>query len=200
MKELYMTRHGQTEWNIERRLQGSANSPLTEKGVRDAKELAKRVAEIPFDKVYTSDLLRAVQTADLLTEGREIPRVVLPELREMRMGRWEGQLIADMTESDKEQYENFVSGSPEFAAPGGETILEVRMRAEEALAVIEKDEAEIILVVTHGMLQSQLLEILQGRPFGENTRVLPGTALSHFTYEDGKYTGVLVGCTRHMEG
>ncbi len=195
-----MTRHGQTEWNIERRLQGSANSPLTEKGVRDAKELAKRVAEIPFDKVYTSDLLRAVQTADLLTEGREIPRVVLPELREMRMGRWEGQLIADMTESDKEQYENFVSGSPEFAAPGGETILEVRMRAEEALAVIEKDEAEIILVVTHGMLQSQLLEILQGRPFGENTRVLPGTALSHFTYEDGKYTGVLVGCTRHMEG
>lgn len=195
-----MTRHGQTEWNIERRLQGSANSPLTEKGVRDAKELAKRVAEIPFDKVYTSDLLRAVQTADLLTEGREIPRVVLPELREMRMGRWEGQLIADMTESDKEQYENFVSGSPEFAAPGGETILEVRMRAEEALAVIEKDEAEIILVVTHGMLQSQLLEILQGRPFGENTRVLPGTALSHFTYEDGKYTGVLVGCARHMEG
>ena len=107
MKELYITRHGQTEWNILGKLQGSADSPLTEKGITDAKRLAARIADIPFDVVYTSDLFRAKHTADLITEGRELPRKELVELREMRMGDWEGSMLSDLSQTNPEAYENF---------------------------------------------------------------------------------------------
>lgn len=199
MKDLYITRHGQTEWNIERRLQGRSNSPLTEKGIWDAKQLAKRLREIPIDRVYTSDLLRAIQTADILIGKREIPRTILPELQEMWMGRWEGQLLSDMEDTDLIQYQNFILGSCEFAAPGGENIAQVRDRAEQALEILKNDPADTILVVTHGMLQSQLLEILNDRPFGNPTRVLVGTALSHYAFDGTHFTEKRTGCTAHLE-
>ncbi len=199
MKELYITRHGQTEWNILGKLQGSADSPLTEKGITDAKRLAARIADIPFDVVYTSDLFRAKHTADLITEGRELPRKELVELREMRMGDWEGSMLSDLSQTNPEAYENFISGSSLFQAPNGENVNEVRSRAELAVDLLKQDPADTILVVTHGMLQAQLLQVLLGIPFGEKIRVLHGTALSHFTFDGEAFQENVVGCTLHLE-
>jgi len=87
---LYLTRHGQTEWNVENRFQGWSDSPLTEKGIRQAKDLAKRLRGISFDAIYSSPAGRALQTAEILRDGREIEIREHPDLREMGLGDWEG--------------------------------------------------------------------------------------------------------------
>lgn len=199
MKDIYITRHGQTEWNVEGRLQGSGNSELTARGIEDAEKLAVRLKDIPFDRVYTSDLLRAVQTADILMGERDIPRTVLPEIRELKMGSWEGKLISELETLDPEAFERWEKGSCEFAAPGGESVQDLYVRAKTALDIITADDCDTVLIVTHGMFQSALLEVLRGHDFGGDMTIHVGTALSHFTMGEDGHEEKLTGCTRHLE-
>ena len=199
MKELYITRHGQTEWNVAGRLQGISNSPLTEKGAADAERLGKRLAAVPIDKVFCSDLLRAQETAALIMQDRA-PIVTDPRLRELHMGNWEAKLLQDLKEEEPEIYRQFETGSAGFHPAGGESMRTVWDRVKEALTEIEDDPADTALIVCHGKTQGLLLDILQGKEFGGDTRVLPGTALSHFVREEGVWRAVLLGDTRHIEG
>lgn len=200
MKELYITRHGQTVWNLERRLQGAGNSALTEKGIRDAERLAARLAEVPIDLIVTSHLLRAQETASLLKKDRPIPLVIEPLFGEMHLGEWEGRTYEEIAAEHGDEADRLLKGDPTLSAPGGETMKSLRERAEAGLAWLCDRPEETILLVTHGMFQSQLLEILDGHAFGRPVRVLPGTALSHFVREDDHYRPRFVGDTHHLDG
>lgn len=198
MRELLITRHGQTEWNVVRRLQGTSNSPLTEKGKRDAKRLGEALASVPIDTVYSSDLLRAQQTARLII-GDRAPVQIEPLLREIHMGAWEGRLLKELERDEPEIYDAFTAGSAEFHPPGGESMREVWDRCVRMREKLMQDEADTILLVTHGKTQGLLLALLQGFAFGGATQVLEGTALSRFTYENGVFHPVVIGDTSHME-
>src|ERR671936_1145808 len=87
---LLLARHGETDWNRARRWQGHADRPLTERGRAQAAELAARLAEIPLDAVYSSDLRRARETAAAVARRKELPVFELRELREVDVGSWEG--------------------------------------------------------------------------------------------------------------
>ena len=93
----YFTRHGETEWNVKKKIQGTTDIPLDEKGIQQAKRLAEtllekqRDGELHLDRVYTSPQLRAAETARFSAEALGIDCIRLWDLREMDLGDWEGR-------------------------------------------------------------------------------------------------------------
>ena len=87
---ILLARHGETDWNAARRVQGHTDVPLNERGREQARELAAELDDEPLDAVYASDLLRAHETARIVAERKGLDVIVLPELRERHFGTWEG--------------------------------------------------------------------------------------------------------------
>ena len=88
--KIYFIRHGETDWNIVKRLQGATDIPLNENGEALARETAEGLKEIPFDMVFTSPLKRAYRTAEIVKGNREIPLIIEERIREICFGDYEG--------------------------------------------------------------------------------------------------------------
>ena len=135
MTTLLLIRHGETDWNAEGRLQGHTDTPLNDFGRRQARLLAAQLTEDELDAVYSSDLARARETAEIVGERLHLPVVLDADLRERNWGNWEG---LSWTERDEVE---FVGESPE----------EHRGRMLEALErIAERHPGGRVLVVTHG--------------------------------------------------
>lgn len=100
---LYIIRHGQTEWNVAGRLQGHADSPLTEEGVKQAETRAEELKHISFDAIFSSDSPRAHRTAEIIKLDRELVVQTSQLLREMNFGSFEGKKIAEFREALKDK-------------------------------------------------------------------------------------------------
>lgn len=104
---LYIVRHGETEWNVRHIIQGHKNSPLTEKGRSQARELGSHLAKIVFDEVFSSDSLRARQTAEIVAEQRKLAIKTTRAMRERTFGKYDGQPVALYKNELKQELENF---------------------------------------------------------------------------------------------
>ena len=93
---IYIVRHGQTEWNLLGKTQGHGNSDLTPKGIEQAELLADSMTKYPIDYIYSSDLGRAYQTAEIIGNKLSIEVEKTEALREMNFGTWEGRIIKDI--------------------------------------------------------------------------------------------------------
>lgn len=151
---LYIIRHGETEWNKLKRLQGQTDIPLAEEGIRLAKLTGEAMREFEMDMVISSPLKRAVQTAQLLTEGRDIPILTDDRIQEISFGEWEGEsiLTSDVLPPDFRRlfYENPLEC---ICPPGGETFDEVRTRTGAFYkSLLDNPEYadKHILISTHG--------------------------------------------------
>lgn len=98
---LYIVRHGQTEWNQKGLLQGQSETDLTEEGVKQAKNTASQLENISFDAIFSSDLLRAKQTAEIILLERKLAITTTELLREKKFGPFEGKPYAAMKEYDE---------------------------------------------------------------------------------------------------
>src|SRR5512133_2359968 len=96
MTNFTLVRHGQTDWNVARRYQGQQDIPLNAEGLQQARTLALFMKEETFDVIYSSDLQRAMQTAQILQEGREATVTADARLREIAFGEWEGKCHDDL--------------------------------------------------------------------------------------------------------
>lgn len=145
---LLLVRHGETDWNRDRRWQGHTGAPLNERGRLQAAELSGRVDQI--DAVYSSDAERAYETALILAARLGLPVETDPRLREMDFGLWEGLTRAEIHERFGTSFAAWLSG--ERSAPdGGESDDAMAERVLAALAEIaERHRAQRILVVTSG--------------------------------------------------
>jgi broad specificity phosphatase PhoE len=110
---LYIVRHGQTEWNKEGRMQGHMDSPLTAEGLEQAKLLGKRLKNVEFDAAFSSDLLRARRTAEIVALEHNLVVTTTEALREKRLGTLEGKKEAMLREELKELMEKFDLLTPE---------------------------------------------------------------------------------------
>ena len=90
MTIVHLARHGESDWKVDRRWQGHADRPLTERGREQARALAERLADVDLQAIYASDLRRAWETAEAVAALRELDVVRLPELREVDVGSWSG--------------------------------------------------------------------------------------------------------------
>ncbi|MGV3575316.1 MAG: histidine phosphatase family protein [Devosia sp.] len=164
MKRLLLVRHGESEWNAVRRLQGQADIGLSEKGEVQARALAATIEQLAPDHVITSDLRRACQTAALLG----FPDAVREAgLREVDVGDWTGHDIARIIADEPEAYRGWRAGT--FAPPGGEIWADFAARTAAATRAAANG-ADRLLVVCHGGVIRALLQTLLGL---EPRRIIP---------------------------
>jgi 2,3-bisphosphoglycerate-dependent phosphoglycerate mutase len=144
-----LARHGESDWNAAGRWQGHTDRPLTDRGRRQAKELARRLAHVPLDAVYASDLNRARETAAAVAEPRGLEVEGLPELREVDVGSWAGLTRQEVEERFPDGFQRWLGW--EVGWDDGETYEEMGVRVAGAVRRLAARHAGgRILVVSHG--------------------------------------------------
>jgi broad specificity phosphatase PhoE len=148
---VYLARHGQTAYNLEGRFQGQLAVPLDDTGRAQAVELAERAAAHDFRALWSSPLLRARETADVLAQRIGLEPKEDARLMETDAGDWTDRSFAEVQAAAPEQFAAFVAGDPGFAFPGGESFAQQEERVNAALGDVERGELPA-LVVCHGMV------------------------------------------------
>jgi broad specificity phosphatase PhoE len=149
--ELYLARHGQTDDNREPiRVQGFTDTPLNDTGRRQAAELAHRVEPLSIKSLWSSDLLRARETARIVGAHLDLPVQLDPRLREANRGEWEGRLFIDIERESPDCYAAWRKAGERFRFPGGESLAQQRDRVLAALTDIRATAELPALVVCHG--------------------------------------------------
>ncbi|PLP57545.1 histidine phosphatase family protein [Mesorhizobium loti] len=153
MDRLLVVRHGESEWNAVRRLQGHADISLSAKGRDQALALRATIQALAPDFVATSDLKRARDTAELLGFKEAEP---LAGLREHDVGSWTGRTIPDLQAESGGAYARWRAGA--FTPPGGESWIDFRNRAKSAVSTLAEKVSGTLLVVAHGGVVRAILE------------------------------------------
>ena len=156
---IYLTRHGQTLWNIEKRLQGRGNSQLTEDGIERAKELRDRIKGMNIDVIYSSPIERALNTANIIKGDKNIEVITDDGLMEMCFGDYEGRRTDEvMKENPSWDIGLIMKGNTILSAPNGENLAEVRDRVSKTMdRIIEENRGKTILIVAHGITLKALM-------------------------------------------
>ena len=197
--KLYLVRHGETEWNHQRKMQGQTDIPLNEYGIEIAKMTAEGMKAIPFDKIYSSPLIRAKKTAEIIEEGRGIGVETDDRLKEIAFGKGEGSNINETKADPDHRMHNFFMHPEQYVpAEGGETFEEVQERGfdfiKEKILPLE-EQAEHVAVVAHAaFIRSIMIEIMGrswedfwGGPYYKNCCVC------EIEIRDGKMTALEEG-------
>lgn len=191
---IYMVRHGQTEFNKEKRIQGgSVDSPLTAEGIAGAKKLGQALSDISFNHVYTSPQKRAIDTAQYILDNNHHTVSSIQtdnRLKEISFGPFDGAKISEFEEAG--YYEVFREHPDCYDKhPVGETYHAVTERMSAALAdiVASADEDDHILIVAHSISLTCLIKFLNGIPVADYRKngVLANTSVTVFDYEQHQY-------------
>lgn len=196
--KLYIVRHGETEWNVIKRFQGQLNTPLTEKGIKKLKETGKKLENVLFDEVYTSELGRTVASAEIIlnenrgyrNKKRELKK--LAELNEVYFGVWQGLTYEEVLLKYPEEGNNYFYDVKNYKAENVEA-----EKLEDALERFLKGINKIlnihksgnILVVTHGTVFEMFINYVENNSiFDIDERTLMGNGdYKIFSYKDGKF-------------
>ncbi len=152
MTRFILIRHGETDWNVEGRYQGQSNVSLNERGYRQALEVAFTLKDREPSIIYSSDLKRARETADVIAGVLGLLVRMDPRLREIHLGEWEGMLFEQIKASYSDLLKLRKQDPRTVSAPGGETVEQVRIRIMSAVAEIVKTHPhEAVVLVSHGV-------------------------------------------------
>jgi broad specificity phosphatase PhoE len=147
---LFLIRHGETGWNVEGRYQGQADPPLNQEGLRQARSLARRLRGRGLDVLYTSPLLRARVTTDIVSDVLHAPVRVDARLMEINLGRWQGRLATDIEREDPELFRRWHAEPWAVRPPEGETLAQVQERVFAAADdILNRCHGQCVGVVTH---------------------------------------------------
>ena len=149
MTTILLARHGETDWNSERRWQGHADQTLNDAGRAQASDLAESLAGRRIDAIYSSDLLRAHETARIVADRLGMPVEVDAGLREVDVGDWAGRAVSEIEEVDPEGFRRWQEGHKGWN--GGESYEQMGERVVAAvLRIADRHPGETLLIVTHG--------------------------------------------------
>lgn len=156
--KIYLIRHGQTDWNIQGKIQGSHDIPLNETGCRQAQRLAKGMSSHTVKRIFASPLVRAAETAKILGKEKKVDVCFMQKLVEVEFGKWEGLTWTEIKKEYPMEYEQWCLDSAKATPPGGEIQSEIMKRCTEALNEIinltggQEDTA----IVSHGATLAHL--------------------------------------------
>jgi len=164
-----LVRHGQTHWNLENRLQGQYNSPLTSLGVNQAIKVQQNLLAKNIHIAYSSPLLRAIETTTLIVEDWPIKILIRDDLAEMKLGPWQGKTVEEIKTSHPREFFIFNESPHQYQLLGAETFKDFQQRVIlEIKKIFRENIGKNILVVSHGIairvciahvLQMELMEI-----------------------------------------
>ena len=148
---ILLVRHGETNDNLPPlRFQGSRDTPLNDTGRRQAAELAQRVADMGIVSLWSSDLSRASETAEIVGARIGLKARLDARLREANRGVWEGRLFEDVERDEPERYAQWMRAGESFRFPEGESLQDQSRRVRDALEDIHRTGELPALVVCHG--------------------------------------------------
>lgn len=199
---IYLTRHGQTEWNVQNRMQGHMDSALTTLGVQQAEWLSQGMQAINLDVIYASSSPRALRTAEIIRGERDVPLKISDAFKEIGMGVWEGRDSAELAAQYSDQHRYFWKDPDQFKVEGSETFAEVQTRALEKLQeILTAHQGETILIVTHTVVIKLLMAYFESRELPKlwDLPYIYPTCLSRIDFTDGVPEILLHGDTSHYE-
>lgn len=167
MLTLYFVRHGETDWNVENKVQGQLDSNLTDKGMEDVLSLQSSIKDISWNTIYSSPSRRALHTAELLT--RQSKHIICDNrIKEMSLGALEGMTWDDIRKYNQKEYNNYWNDPKKFKIPSGENFFDVKKRVTHFLHDVSQQCKEgNVLVVTHGVIIKIVQVIAQNNDIGE---------------------------------
>lgn len=200
MTRMILVRHGETVWNRERRMQGHSDSPLSAVGVRQARQLARRLAAERCCALYSSDSGRAYRTARAIAEATGHDIRIDVRLRERHFGAFEGLTAEEIERAYPAEYARFRSRDPDFVVPGGESARAFRDRCLACLAEIAARHRDgSVIVVTHGLVLDMVYRAAEGLALQEPRPVpLLNASLNIFRYAAGRWKTEIWGDVGHL--
>ena len=163
-----VVRHGETQWNVEARVQGQGNSPLTATGMAQAEAIAERLAAERFDVLVASDLGRAMQTAQAIARRCGHGIVLDPRLRERDFGQGEGMTYEEIDRAWPDVFTRQRETDPDAVVPGGESRRQFHERVRDAFASLAREhEGKRVAVVAHGGVLAALYRLIHDIPVGK---------------------------------
>lgn len=199
MTRIYLTRHGETEWNLAHRFQGKLDSPLTEKGKLQAQWLRERLKSVEFNAIYSSASGRALDTAKIIRGDRKMPIVTEEALMEISLGAWEGREIQGIQDDGDKNYHYFWHEPHLYKPIVGETFEEVITRSYKVLEKIKKSHTGNVLVVSHGIVLKSILAAIAKKPLSElwEGPFMKQTSLTLLESTDDGFELIFAGDTAH---
>lgn len=198
---LFLVRHAETEWNTARIFQGHLDSNLTAKGLRQAEELAERLAVEKITALYSSDQGRAMRTAEVLAARLGLEVRPTEELREIHCGDWTGKSYDEVQAGWPEHFEDWRERPHIHCMPGGETVRGVQERGLRFITGIwERHPGESVCAVTHHTIVRSILVEFQGRPLAglwKGPRQ-PNCAINLLERRNGEVTALAIADTAHL--
>jgi alpha-ribazole phosphatase len=200
MLRLILARHGQTDWNAQRRYQGETDVPLNETGRQQAAALARCLANTSIDAIYASDLQRAAKTAQAIAQLHGQSVLPEPRLREMSFGAWRGLTFDEIQERDAERLAAWLADPMHIAPPEGETLAQVTTRVQSALDdVLHAHPEGTVLWVAHGGVLRVLISLAMGlEPQGHWRFRISVASLAELWFYDSGITLTRLNDTHHL--
>jgi phosphoserine phosphatase len=199
---LYLTRHGETIWNTQKKMQGWKDSPLTDKGIKQARQLADRLSNVTLDGIYSSTSNRAIATAEIIKGERSIDVMKLDSLRELSFGCWEGKTFEENEKDTPEEWLTFWEKPHLFSSGTVESFNIVQQRMVEAIeSIVKRHPSENICIVTHGIALKLLMNYFENVPLENlwSTPVIPSTSLSLIKMSEGNSEFLLKCDISHLQ-
>lgn len=196
---LIVARHGETEWNAEGREIGQLDSQLTPRGIEQAQRLAQRLSRVKIAVVYSSDLGRAMKTAEIVAAACQTEVRPDPNLRERHMGIFQGLTVQEIRQqfpAERKRYEE----NQDYAIPEGESGSQRSERTIRALTEIaERHSDQTVVAVTHSGVLRGFFECVLALPTGQGSRFRRDNAsYNAFDHESGRWTLVTWNDTSHL--
>lgn len=198
---LILVRHGETAWNAEERMQGHEDIPLNERGRAQAEALGARLAGETIHALYSSDLKRALETAQRISASTGHPVVRDARLRERHLGVLQGVLRSAAHETTGEVYARYRASDPDYVIPGGESTRQFAARVLACIGdLVHRHPGETVLVVAHGGVLDQLYRHARDLPIsGPRALTLRNTSVNRVEVEADRWSLGEWGDVRHLD-
>ena len=195
-------RHGETNWNAERRMQGHIDIPLNAKGISQAERLANALIGVKhsFDVIYSSDLERALHTANAVASALSLDVQITPRLRERNVGKLQGLLLAEAPVLLPEIWQRHIARELDHDLGGGESIRTFHQRMQNILELfLNEHRGQSVLAVSHGGSLDMIYRIVTQQALdAERVAVVPNTSLNWITHDGSTWSVECWADTSHL--
>lgn len=198
---LILVRHAQAEGNFLREFHGWTDSRITEMGHEQAALVAERLSDLRIDVLYSSSMKRALQTAQYISDRKQLPILRTDKLKEINGGAWEGVAFSQLPVKWPQEHETWENRPHLHRMPGGETMEEFQKRLiEEIESIIKANPGKVICIVTHGTAIKSLMCHFQVCDLSEMAKIpwYDNTSITIIEHEEGRFKVLQEGDASHL--